>query len=316
MKTAEATKVSVYAALFGNLFVAATKFAAALISGSSAMLSEAVHSLVDTLNELLLLHGLRRAARAPDPSHPFGYGREVYFWSFVVAVLLFALGAGVSVYQGVMRIGNPGPIESATVNYVVLAVSFLFEAASWHVSHRAFRAAKGEASYWAAFRASKDPPAFIVLFEDTVALIGIVIAVLGTWASDTLGLHVADGVASLLIGLMLGVTSLLLARESKALLIGERAGPAITRAIASIVAEEPGIAGTNGVLALQLGPTQVVVALSVEFDDGLRTPEIEAAVERLEQRVRDRVPEVVALFVKPQTCGRFLQAERALRLGG
>jgi cation diffusion facilitator family transporter len=312
MKTAHATKLTLYAALLGNLLVAVTKFLAAAVSGSSSMMSEAVHSVVDTLNELLLLYGLRRAARIADPSHPFGYGREVYFWSFIVAVLLFALGAGVSVYQGVMRIQQPATIENANINYVVLALSFVFEGASWHVSHRAFRAAKGNASYWAAFRESKDPPAFIVLFEDSAALIGIAIAAAGTWLSDSRGLLVADGVASLLIGVVLGITSALLARESKALLIGERAGPAVTAAVAAIAAEEPGIDGTNGIIALQLGPTQVVVALSVEFADELRTPEIESVVERLEQRVRDRIPDVVALFVKPQTCGRFLQAERGL----
>jgi len=247
MATADSTKFTVYAALAGNVLVAATKFAAAAVSGSASMLSEAVHSVVDTLNELLLLYGLRRAARRADPSHPFGYGREVYFWSFIVAVLLFALGAGVSVYQGIVRLQQPTPIENVVVNYTVLALSFVFEAITWNISHRAFRAAKGDLSYWAAFRASKDPPAFIVLFEDTAALVGLTIAALGTWVSDSFALPVADGVASLLIGLLLGVTSLLLARESKALLIGERAEPAITRAVASIAASEPGIAGTNGI---------------------------------------------------------------------
>jgi cation diffusion facilitator family transporter len=313
MATADSTKFTVYAALAGNVLVAATKFAAAAVSGSASMLSEAVHSVVDTLNELLLLYGLRRAARRADPSHPFGYGREVYFWSFIVAVLLFALGAGVSVYQGIVRLQQPTPIENVVVNYTVLALSFVFEAITWNISHRAFRAAKGDLSYWAAFRASKDPPAFIVLFEDTAALVGLTIAALGTWVSDSFALPVADGVASLLIGLLLGVTSLLLARESKALLIGERAEPAITRAVASIAASEPGIAGTNGILALQLGPTQVVVALSIEFDDALRTPEIETAVAHLERRVRDRLPEVVAVFIKPETCSGYLQGERALR---
>lgn len=293
---------TVYVALAGNVLVAITKFVAAGVSGSASMLSEAVHSVVDTLNELLLLYGLRRAARPADADHPFGYGREIYFWSFVVAVLLFALGAGVSVYQGIGRIRNPLPIENAIVNYVVLALSAVFEGISWHISLRAFRAAKGEVGYWEGFKLSKDPPTFIVLFEDTAALVGIAVAAAATFASDSLGVPIVDGIASLVIGGVLAVTAALLARESKDLLIGERAEARVTMPIESLIADEPAIAATSEILAIQLGPTQVVVAITVEFEATLRTREIEAAVARLEQRVRARVPEVVALFVKPQMC--------------
>jgi cation diffusion facilitator family transporter len=293
---------TVVAALAGNVLVAVTKFIAAALSGSASMLSEAVHSLVDTLNELLLLYGLRRAARPPDRAHPFGHGREIYFWSFVVAVLLFVLGACVSVYTGIARIRQPEPIENAVVNYVVLALSALFEGASWLVSLRAFREAKGALGYWEGFRVSKDPPTFIVLFEDSAALVGIAVAALGTFAADSLGLPIVDGIASLVIGGVLAVTAALLARESKELLIGERADARVTVPIQALVADQPGIAGANEILAIQVGPTQVVVALSVEFEASLRTHEIEAAVGRLEERMRLRVPEVVALFVKPQTC--------------
>jgi cation diffusion facilitator family transporter len=299
---APTSKLTVAAALAGNVLVAVTKFIAAAVSGSASMLSEAVHSVVDTLNELLLLYGLRRSAQPPDADHPLGHGREIYFWSFVVAVLLFALGAGVSVYQGVARILHPAPIENVAVNYVVLALSALFEGISWHISLRAFRAAKGEAGYWEGFRSSKDPPTFIVLFEDTAALVGIAAVAIATFASHTLGLLIADGIASLVIGGVLGVTAALLARESKELLIGERADARFTRPIERLVADEPGIAAASQILAIQLGPAQVVVALSVEFDAVLRTRDIEAAVARLEERVRSRVPEVVALFVKPQVC--------------
>jgi cation diffusion facilitator family transporter len=294
---------TVYAALAGNALVAVTKFVAAAVSGSASMLSEAVHSVVDTFNELLLLYGLRRAARPADAAHPFGHGREIYFWSFVVAVLLFALGACASVYQGIARIRAPAPIENAAVNYAVLGLSALFEGASWYVSLKAFREAKGELGYWEGFRLSKDPPTFIVLFEDTAALVGIAVAALATFASDTLGMPVVDGVASVVIGGVLAVTAGLLARESKELLIGERADARITAPIESLVTGEPGIAGASEILAIQVGPTQVVVAVSVEFDAELRTREIEATVGRLEARMRSRVPEVVALFVKPRTCG-------------
>jgi cation diffusion facilitator family transporter len=311
MASQNSSKTVIYAALAGNLLVAATKFVAASISGSSSMLSEGVHSLVDTLNEVLLLYGLRRSGRTPDPVHPLGYGRELYFWSFIVAVLLFALGAGVSIYQGVQHMLTPAPIHNATVNYVVLALSFVFEGASWGVALRAFRAAKGELGYWQAVRRSKDPPSFMVLFEDSAALIGIAIAALGTFAADSLDRPALDGAASILIGLVLAFTASLLARESKGLLIGERADPRLAASIEALAISEPGVAGANGIITVHLAPQQIVVALSLEFDDDLRTPQIEAGVARLEQRVRERHPQVVALFVKPQTCRSFERSRRA-----
>ena len=295
----------VYAALAGNALVAATKFVAALVSGSSAMLSEAVHSVVDTGNELLLLFGIRRSRRSADAAHPLGYGRELYFWSFVVAVLLFALGAGVSIVQGIQRVRSPAPIERAAVVYVVLALSFAFEGYSWQVSLRAFRQAKGGLGYWQAFRRSKDPPTFMVLLEDTAALIGIVIAALGTFAAGALGLPWIDGFASILIGAVLALTSALVARETKGLLIGERADPAIAAAIGDLARAEPGVIAANGVLTVQMAPDQIVVALSIEFADELRTTEIENGVDRIEQRVKAQFPEVTALFVKPQTPGSY-----------
>ena len=310
MASESSSKTVVYAALAGNVLVAATKFVAAAMTGSSAMLSEAVHSLVDTVNEVLLLYGYRRAARTPDPVHPLGYGRELYFWSFIVAVLLFALGAGVSIYQGVLRVRTPEPIQDAYINYIVLGLSFVFEGLSWRIALRAFRAAKGDLSYWEAVRRSKDPPDFMVLFEDSAALIGIVIAALGIFAADTLQMPILDGVASIAIGLVLAFSASLLARESKGLLIGERADESIAASIKSVVDEERGVMGANGILTVQLAPNQIVVALSLEFADELRTPQIEASVARLENRIRERHPEVVALFVKPQTQGSFARSRR------
>jgi cation diffusion facilitator family transporter len=315
MSDPSASKVAIYAALVGNLLVALTKFVAAAISGSSSMLSEGVHSLVDTFNEVLLLYGLRRSRRGPTPVHPLGYGRELYFWSFIVAVLLFALGAGVSIYQGVLRVRMPMAIENVTVNYVVLALSFVFEGVSWRISQRGFRAAKGELGYWEAVRKSKDPSSFIVLFEDTAALIGIVVAALGIYLSEALQMPVLDGVASILIGLVLAGTAALLARESKGLLIGERADPGTAAAIEAIAASEPGVVAANGVLTIHLAPDQIVVALSLEFDDALTTLQIEAAVAGIEQRVCERFPEVVTLFVKPQTPGGFARALRERTAG-
>ena len=311
MAAATSSKTVIYAALAGNLLVALTKFIAAAASGSSSMLSEGIHSLVDTFNQVLLLYGMHRARRAPDRMHPLGYGRELYFWSFIVAVLLFALGAGVSIYEGIQHVMAPRPVENTGVVYVVLALAFVFEGVSWRISQRAFRAAKGDLGYWEAFRKSKDPASFMVLFEDTAALIGIAIAALGTFASVALDMPRLDGVASILIGLVLALTSALLARESKGLLIGEPAAPGIAAAIEGLAGSEPGVIAVNDVFTVHLAPDQIVVALSLEFADKLRTPQIEASVVHIEERVRAAHPQVLALFVKPQTQGGFERSRRA-----
>ncbi|TMA47160.1 MAG: cation diffusion facilitator family transporter, partial [Deltaproteobacteria bacterium] len=203
----------VYAALLGNVLVALTKFAAAGVTGSSAMVSEAIHSLVDTGNEILLLYGLRRAARPPDELHPLGHGRELYFWSFIVTLLIFALGAGVSVYEGISHVIAPVPISNSIVNYVVLGLAFVFEGISCGVAMKEFRSAKGKRGYFEAVRQSKDPTMFMVLFEDSAALIGVMIALAGIAASETLDRPVLDGAASIGIGVLLGVVAMFLARE-------------------------------------------------------------------------------------------------------
>jgi len=291
----------VYAALAGNLLVAATKAAAAAWTGSSSMVSEAVHSFVDTGNEFLLLHGMRRASRRPDADHPFGYGRELYFWSFVVAVLIFALGAGVSIYEGIAHVRHPEPITDAIVNYVVLALSFLFEGYSWLVSFRQFRAAKGSLGYYEAFRRSKDPPSFMVLFEDSAALIGIAVAAIGVFASTTLAEPALDGVASIVIGLVLAATAVLLARESKSLLLGERADAGLSSSILAVAAAEESVFRANGVVTVQLAPDQIFAALSLDFEDDMSARAVEDAIVDIERKVRATHPEVVALFIKPQT---------------
>ena len=274
------------------------------------MLSEAVHSTVDTGNEVLLLYGQNRAARPPDSEHPFGYGRELYFWSFVVALLIFALGAGVSIYEGVIHMLDPEPIRDPIVNYIVLAFAFVFEGASWLISFRQFRAAGGNRELYEAFRRSKDPPSFMVLFEDSAALLGIGFAALGTFAATTLHMPLFDGVASILIGLVLAGVAGLLARESKSLLIGEPAESDLIESIEREVAEVRGVVRANGALTSYLSPDQMVLSLSIEFEDKLCVPELEEVVLELEKRIRARHPEVVALFVKPQTPRTFRAAVR------
>jgi cation diffusion facilitator family transporter len=303
--------LAVWAALAGNLAVAASKFAAAAITGSAAMLSEAVHSLVDTINEILLLYGIARSLRPPDRVHPFGYGRELYFWSFVVALLIFALGAGVSAYEGLDRVLHPQSIERPLVIFLVLGVSLAFEAASWLVGAREFRAANRSTGWWEAFRRSKDPPTFIVVFEDTAAILGIMAAAAGTAAAVITGDTRWDGVASLTIAVILAGVAGLLARESKALLIGERADPRLSDAIMRTAAGIAGVCSANSIVTVQLAPRNVIATLSLDFFDHLRAPEIERAVLELESRIRSAHPEVSALFVKPQS----VQVAQRLRDG-
>jgi cation diffusion facilitator family transporter len=315
MGAAPSSRHAVFAALAGNLLVAATKGVAAAWTGSSSMLSEAVHSVVDTGNEVLLLYGMRQARARADAEHPLGYGRELYFWSFIVAVLIFALGAGVSIIQGIAHVRAPEPIRDPHVNYVVLALAFLFEGGSWWVSLRQFNAARGSSGFLEGFRRSKDPPSFMVLFEDTAALIGILLAAGGTYASSSLDAPVFDGVASIAIGVVLAATAVLLARESKSLLIGEQADAKLNESLLRIAAQQPGVVHANGVMTVQLAPDQVVVNLSLEFADELRAPDIERVVLEIENSVCSAHSEIVAVFIKPQTPQTYGEVIKRRRSG-
>ena len=313
---ASASHKVVYVALGGNLMIAIAKFVAAGLSGSSAMLSEGVHSLVDTVNEVLLLYGLRRAGKPPDRSHPFGYGRELYFWSFIVALLVLAAGAGVSFYEGVMHIREPEAIKRPWINYAVLGVSFLFEGTSWLVALREFRARKGKLGYFEAFRLSKDPSTFTVLLEDSAALLGLLIALAGVVGAQAFDEPVLDGVASLGIAGVLALFALLLARETKGLLIGEPAHPRVSGSILAIAAADPGVHAANGVLTVQMGPNQVVATLSAEFEDALTTPQIEACINRIEAQAKTIHPELLSLFIKPQTAETWRERRRYVEAAG
>ncbi len=298
---ASETNRVIFAALIGNILVATTKAVAAAMTGSSAMLSEAIHSFVDTGNEVLLLYGMHRSRRKPDEAHPLGYGRELYFWSFIVALLIFAVGAGVSFYEGIVHLQHPEPMQRPIINYIVLGLSLLFEGGSWWVAVRSIRAEKGSLSYLRAIIDSKDPPKFMVLLEDSAALIGILIALVATWASVTFHEPRFDGVGSLLIGLVLAAVAIFLAKESKDLLIGERADPATQRGIIGIAEGMDGILRVNGLLTTQMAPTEVVAAMSLEFEDGLTIIQVERIVAEMEKAIRHQYPEISSLFVKPQT---------------
>jgi cation diffusion facilitator family transporter len=305
MATGSSSKITVYAALFGNILVAITKIGAASWTGSSSMMSEAVHSVADCTNEVLLLYGYHRASRPPDESHPLGYGRELYFWSFIVALLIFALGSGVSLYQGVLHVTAPEPIHDPIVSFVVLGLSFVFEGVSWLFALRRFRSEGARLGWYQAIVRSKDPPAFMVLLEDSAALVGIAIAAAATAAAILLAQPAWDGVGSILIGILLGIVSIGLARESKSLLIGEPAHSELSRSILDIARRSPGVLQANGLLTVQLSPTEVVAALSVEFVDDKRADDIEQCVIAIETEVRKQHPSVAALFIKPQTNARY-----------
>ncbi|HEY4293397.1 cation diffusion facilitator family transporter [Luteibacter sp.] len=309
---AHSPRLVIYAALAANVGMAVAKFIAAALSGSSAMLSEGVHSLVDSVNEVLLLYGLRRSQRRPDRQNPLGYGRELYFWSFIVALLVLALGAGFSLYEGVSHILTPEPLRDPTLNYIVLAVGVLFEGTSWWLSLKSVQRKKGALGYFEAFRSTRDPTTFTVLFEDTAALLGLAIAALGIYLSHALGDPRIDGWASIGIALVLALASALLARESKALLIGEPATPNLLAKVCRIAGRVKGVEAVNGVLTLQVGPDHVLVAISAAFDDRLTTVEIEDVVRTIEARTKEASLPIVALFIKPQTPERWRERMREL----
>lgn len=300
----------VIAALIGNSAIAATKFVAAVVTGSSAMFAEAVHSVVDTGNQALLLVGIRRSARPADAAHPFGYGKEIYFWAFVVAILLFALGAGVSIYEGVHKFSNPHPIENAIWNYVVLGIALAFESTAWVIAWRAFDDVRGTRGIWRTVRQSKDPALFTVLFEDTAAILGLLAAFVGVFCADRFGIIWADGAASLVIGGILAIAAVLLAIETKGLLIGEAASPDLVEDIIGLAGQAPFVDGVNEVRTMHFGPADVLVNLSVDARDSLSAGEVESGVSELETAIRDRHPDVSRVFIEIQRARDSLATSR------
>ncbi len=298
------SKKVIYAALVGNALIAVTKLAAAATTGSSAMLSEGIHSIVDTGNQVLLLVGLGRSQRQADPDHPFGYGKEIYFWSFVVAIMIFAVGAGVSLYEGIRHIQHPAPMANAKLNYMVLALAFVFEGVAWGMALKEFRLSKGRLGYLQAVRQSKDPATFVVLFEDTAAMLGIIVAFVGIWLGQVTGLVWLDGAASIVIGLILGLTAWLLAVETKDLLIGEAAAPDCVAGVRKLAAGTDGVLKVNEVLTLHMGPEYILVNLSLDFQDDFTADRIETAVAELEMAIKADWPLVKKIFAKAEERGQ------------
>ncbi|MBD2752777.1 cation diffusion facilitator family transporter [Spirosoma validum] len=293
------TKTAVYTALAANLAIAITKFIAAGVTGSSAMVSEGIHSLVDTLNEVLLLLGMKRSQRPPDDKRPFGYGRELYFWSFIVSVLIFAVGGGVSFYEGVTHLQHPNPIENPTWNYIVLGVALILDGTSLVTALRAFNEQRGSQPFWSAVKSSKNPATFVVLFEDASDVLGLIIAFLGVFLGHELNNPYFDGAASILIGILLTAVSVLLTRESRSLLMGEAADPTIVQNIITTTEANPGVLRSIRAITFQMGPDEIVVIQQVAFRFDISSKDTVQAMAQVRQAVQESEPSVRQVFIEP-----------------
>lgn len=294
-------KKTIYAAMGANFAIAVTKFFAASVTGSSAMLSEGIHSVVDTGNELLLLLGIKLSKKPADDSHPFGYGQELYFWTLIVSLFIFAIGGGMSIYEGINHVRHPEPLSDPFWSYVVLGLAVVFEGYSWNVALQEFLTTKQEGNFWDAIRASKDPTIFTILFEDTAALIGLFVAFLGVFSGHLLGNVYLDGVASIVIGIILCGVALLLAMESKGLLIGEGADAQTVAGIRKITNDDPAVDQVLKVLTLHFGPQEILLNLEIEFTEGLATEELAIAIERLEKSINTQYSEVKNIFIEAKS---------------
>lgn len=297
---AASSKKVIYAALIGNGLIAITKFAASVFTGSSAMMSEGIHSTVDTGNQLLLLLGLKKAKKPADKQFPFGHGKEIYFWSFIVAIMIFAVGAGISIYEGIHSLMDPHPVENPYINYIVLGLAMIFEGFAWYFAWKEFDKARGERGYYEAVRKEKNPTLFVVLFEDSAAMLGLIVAFVGIALSQYTGLLIFDGIASIVIGLILGVTAAWLAYETKGLLIGESADPEIVTGITSLATNYNFISGVNEVLTMHMGPNYILLNLSVNLKDTSNISNVEKNISTLSSRIKKEYPLVKRVFVEAE----------------
>lgn len=297
---ASGSKKVIYAALIGNGLIAITKFFAAVITGSSAMLSEGIHSLVDTGNQVLLLLGLKRAKKPADKQFPYGHGKEVYFWSFVVAIMIFGVGAGISIYEGIHSVMEPHPVESPMTNYIVLGLAMVFEAFAWYFAWKEFEKNREGRSYFRTVREEKDPTTFVVLFEDSAAMLGLVVAFIGIWLAQVTGILLFDGLASIIIGIILAVTAGWLAYETKSLLIGESASDRVVEGVSQIAASYSGIKEVNETLTMHVGPQFILLNLSLDFSNDLNAERIENCIADITKEIKERYPRIKRVFIEAE----------------
>jgi cation diffusion facilitator family transporter len=295
---AQESKRAVLAALCGNLAIAVSKFVAASITGSSAMISEGIHSVVDTGNQGLLLFGMHRSRKPPDASHPFGYGKELYFWTLVTAILIFAVGGGMSMYEGISHLINPVPLTDATWNYIVIGAAIVFEGASWTVAFRQFRTTMRGRGFFRSVHASKDPSLITVLLEDSAAVIGLVIALAGVALGHWLENPYLDGSASIAIGILLAAVAVFLAYECKELLVGEAVQPQTLASIRSLIEADPAVRETVQALTMHFGPDEVLLNVDIRFEESLSLAELSVAIDRIEASIRSHHPEIKRIFIE------------------
>ncbi|RNI34820.1 cation transporter [Hanamia caeni] len=293
-------KASIYSALVADILIAATKFIAGAYTNSSSMISEGIHSLVDTINQVLLLYGLKRSRKPADNLRPFGYGKELYFWSFIVSILIFGLGGGLSIYQGILHIRHAEPLGNPTWNYAVLGFSLIFDGGSFLIAIKEFNKARGELSFWKAIIQSKDPSSFLVLFEDGAAVLGLFIVFILMVLNDAYNMPALDGVASILVGLLLVFASVILARESRSLLMGEGIAPETQKKIKALAEKDPSVLKVGSILSTYEAPEEVVLMLIVYFKPDLDTDEITDAIERVRKAIKEEFTRIEFVIIQPQ----------------
>ncbi|PAU95499.1 cation transporter [Aliifodinibius salipaludis] len=297
---AGSSKKVIYAALIGNGLIAITKFIASVLTGSSAMMSEGIHSSVDTGNQLMLLLGLKKAKKPADKHFPFGHGKEIYFWSFIVAIMIFAVGAGISIYEGIHNLMDPHPVQNPMINYIVLGIAMIFEGFALYFAWGEFDKARGERGYYEAVRKEKNPTLFVVLFEDSAAMLGLIVAFIGIALGQYTGLHIFDGIASIIIGIILGITAAWLAYETKGLLIGESADPKIVTGITNLANDYQFISDVNEVLTMHMGPNYILLNLSVNFKDKMDISNVEEHITTMTSQIKKEYPLVKRVFVEAE----------------
>ncbi|WP_288424938.1 cation diffusion facilitator family transporter [uncultured Spirosoma sp.] len=299
-----ASKLPIYSALAANLGIAATKFIAASVTGSSAMISEGIHSLVDTLNEILLLIGIKRSHKPADANRPFGYGKELYFWAFIVSILIFGIGGGVSFYEGITHLQHPKSIEDPYWNYVVLGIAFALDGTSFVTALREFNRQRGTTPFWSAVKGSKDPSTFVVLFEDASDLLGLIVAFLGVFLGHQLNNPLFDGIASIIIGLILTAVSLMLARESRSLLMGESMSQETLERIVTMIEADPAVSAVLESPSMYMAPEEVFLILVIDFNDRLTIDDINRTIPAIRQTIRQQFPLVKRIIIEPGVAGQ------------